>query len=332
MLQDAKAAGDLSKIVQVATRFFHTDAGYEAANHLAAFHFDRVEFALAVRWYGRLVAAQAPITKDPLWRMKAAFALHRGGRTDEAVELMKTLPSDVAAKLNLAGESIDPQTWLSHSGAIAVAQEPVLDDWPLFLGSPSRSGIVRGGEPLLLPRWSLPLTDTQSIRRQLDVLVQDLADQGRVGVPAWFPLMVDNKVIFRTMRGVQVVDARTGKSLWEAEERIAAEQLLSGEVSTGLHETRQRQVMWFRGGMVQEYGDNDDASQPLINLLYRNGAYGILSSDGDQLFVLEEQALATDPYASARMDNEGSESDPLRRDWSSNRIAAYDLATGRPLW
>ena len=81
--------------------------------------------------------------------------------------------------------------------------------------------------------------------------------------------------------------------------------------------------MFVQGGLVRTSGSSGSQvdQQPLTSLLYRDGLNGILSSDGERLFVIEDHALL--PTQVNR--NYGAwgcsvtRNDPYRRDWSSNR-------------
>src|SRR5262249_10282006 len=78
-LQEGIQTGNPDVIAEVATRYFDTEAGFEAANRLGSLHFDRGEFGMASRWFQELRAARAPLTQAPAWKLKAAVAAQRGG-------------------------------------------------------------------------------------------------------------------------------------------------------------------------------------------------------------------------------------------------------------
>ena len=142
-------------------------------------------------------------------------------------------------------------------------------------------------------------------------------------IPATVPLTVDGKVVYRTLRGVNVVDAETGELLWETREGISAEKLLTGQPPTNSY--RSRFVSRRMSPGTYTYGDQ----HPLTSLLFRNGNYGLISSDGRRLFVIESQALlpGVNSYSS-----DPERNDRYQRSWLTNKLAAYDLKTGRPLW
>lgn len=96
LLRDASAQSDFPTIREVAEKYFHTQAGYEAANRIAAYHLDHGEFAIAARWYRRLEGSDAEFVSDPLWRFKVGQTLQQTAFSDE----------DVAPWLNLTGDEL----------------------------------------------------------------------------------------------------------------------------------------------------------------------------------------------------------------------------------
>ncbi len=331
LLQEAQTQGEPRLLVEVASRFFHTEAGQQAANHLGSLHFDRGEFGMAALWFRQLLDSGAEVTHDPKWRLKAAFALHHAGNLAAGDQLLKELRSR-GSGYELGGVTINPGDWPAAAGPLAVARNTRLDDWPLLYGTPSRTGISEGGAPLLLPRWSAPSTYSRRILDTIGELIQDLADTGRATIPATFPLTVGGKVIFRTLRGVQVVEAQTGRLLWETREGISAERLLNGERPLGfaLPGFQQKAQLWPL--MRFPYSGSGAEQHPLTSLLFRDGTYGTLSSDGKRLFVIEEHAILSKRQPGYGWGFNANRDDHYRRDWSSNKLVSYDLATGRPHW
>jgi outer membrane protein assembly factor BamB len=335
-LSDAQTRGDIFVIAEIATRFFHTTAGQQAANLLGSYHFDRGEFERASHWFKQLMQVNAPLTKNRHWQVRGAFAFRRSGET-AAVERMLGEVASVGKTLDLGGVRLDPKVWLEKEAAPVTLITPRLTEWPMFMGTAGHTGSAVGGEPLLLPRWMSPTTHRRPLEERISILMQDLADQQRATLPAAFPLMIDGKVIFRTLRGVHVVDADSGKFLWETREGISAERLLSGEKPQ--QPQYSNQMMFAGGGMVWSSGSPVSSGlqvdqQPLTSLLYRDGLNGILSSDGERLFVIEDHAIL--PIVTSRnyspFGSSTTRNDPYRRDWSSNRISAYQLDSGRALW
>ncbi|MGE5193274.1 MAG: PQQ-binding-like beta-propeller repeat protein, partial [Deltaproteobacteria bacterium] len=234
------------------------------------------------------------------------------------------------------GKSHEPGRWLATAPRVAGPEGMTLSDWPVFFGTPRRTGVATGGEPLLLPRWRLAATDSHPVQAQIEHLIEDLADQGSPALPMLFPTMVGGKVVFRTLHGVQVVDAATGRPLWQTDEAQPLERLIAG--TNGQFEANLNggffpgMAMGARGFRIWNNGVYYNAQageySPLANLLYRNANFGIISSDGQQLFVVDDPMFLTNrqpgnPYGFEGAGNVAS---------APGRLTSYDLETGRPLW
>jgi outer membrane protein assembly factor BamB len=334
LFAEAQRTGDLAGFGRVAATYFHTEAGYDAANRLGSLHLDRGEFALAAHWFAVLWQARASVTRDPLWRAKAAFALKLAGQLELSHEVFD---EQAAASASLAGRSHESAKWLAAAPRVAGPGEATLSDWPVFFGTPRRTGVAAGGEPLLLPRWHLAATDSHPVQAQIEHLLEDLADQSSPALPMLFPTMVRGKVVFRTLHGVQVVDAETGKPLWQTDESQPLERLIAGTnsqfeatmnggVIPGMGMGARAMRIWNNGAFFN--GQTGEYS-PLANLLFRNANFGIVSSDGQQLFVVDDPMFLTNrqpgnPY--------GFEGTTGNLPGASGRLACYDLETGRPKW
>lgn len=327
LLEEAALTNEPRKYAEVAERFFYTNAGYVAANFLGSMHFDRQEFVLASRWFQELLDADAPISKDARWRLKAAVALREAGQTEQADALLSA-DGAVNGAPHIAEQ---PKDWLAKLDPLTSLTPPVLDDWPMLYGTATRTGISRGGEPLLLERWSHPTTLDRSVRERVDTLVQDLVEVDKAVIPAFYPLAVGGKAIFRTLRGVEVVDVDSGKSLWMTDPGVSAEILLSSRPARSTIYTRGIiRVARNRFGSSVNNGNADMNS--VTSLLFRNGTFGLVSSDGHQLFVLEDHAILPSQQPGYSSNYSPERNDPYRRSWSSNKLTSYDLETGRPLW
>ncbi len=335
LLNDALRSGDVEGFGRVATIYFHTDAGYEAANRLGSLHLDRGEFAVAARWFAALWQSHAGMTKDVLWRAKAAYALKQAGQAELSRQVFDDSLASATASTGLAGRSREPGKWLASAPRVAAADEPPLSDWPLFFGTPRRTGTTQGGEPLLLPRWRLATTDSHPVQSQIEHLLEDLADQSTTSLPMLFPTLVAGKIVFRTLHGVQVIDAATGRPLWQTDEPQSLERMLAGtagqfqtDVNGGFFPgiVMARAGRWNNGGF---FGGGNGEHSPLCNLLFRNANFGIVSSDGSRLFVVDDPQFLSNRQPA----------NPFGFDPSANslaiapgRLSAYDLETGHPLW
>jgi outer membrane protein assembly factor BamB len=325
MLNDALQEGDLPGVIRVATRFFHTEAGYQAADYLVTLHQDRAEFGIAAQWVTELSASKASFVQNPAWQLKAALTYRLAGHEELADSLLKSL-ADGGKGVRIAGDLVQPMEWLAQKPAAPQTAPTPLDDWPQLYGAADRTGHQSGGAPFLMPQWQIPYASNHFVRQRVEWLIQDLLDQERPVIPAAQPLAVNGKAVYRDLRGVRVVDLSTGQSLWESIEGISPERIISGH---GAEEDSSVQVV---GGMNDPFAGHQADYHPLTSLLLRDAAYQTLSSDGRQLFFLEDQAIMSRQQPGFHWGWEGEQADPYGFSWTTNRLSSYDLETGRPLW
>jgi outer membrane protein assembly factor BamB len=336
LLADAGRSGDPADFARLARTYFHTDAGYEAANRIGSLHLDRDEVSLAARWFAALWRARPALTQPPVWRAKAALVLTQAGQVELARTIFDVSANDApAAASALAGGSRTAVRWLASSPRLAELVEGPLTEWPMFFGTPRRTGVAAGGEPLLLPRWRVAMTDRQPVQAQIEHLLDDLVDQGSHPLPLVFPTMIGGKVVIRTFHGVQVVDAETGQPLWQTDELQPLEKLIAatgGQLESAyggqgfFPRPMMRGVRLANGGMSHGgLGEN----MPLCHLLFRNANFGLTSSDGHRLFVVDDPLFFTHRqpgYPANWVDASGTVGN------MATRLSVYDLETGRPLW
>lgn len=329
LLAEAGRRGDLAAYGRVAKGYFHTEAGYEAANRLGALHLDRGELALSASWFAALWRARAPLTEERLWRARALLVFKQAGQAELETEIAAAVAASGGAPIDVGGVRQDPAKWLAAIPAPKQPPETPLADWPVFFGTPRRTGTAAAGDPLLLPRWNLPLTASHTLRGQVEQLAEDLLDQGVFAPSALYPTMVAGKVIYRSLDGVQVVDAATGRLLWETEDRQESSRpFLLGASGRGANDPA-RMGEGFGWGNRMAYAPGAGEFSPLCNLLYRNASFGIVSSDGRQLFVVEDPMFLSGLQPGHMPQWDGMRVGAME---TGSRLASYDLETGRPLW
>lgn len=335
LLNEAVRSGNPAAYGHVAGTYFHTDAGYAAANHLGTLHLDRGEFALAAHWFAALWQAKAPVTREALWRTKAAYALKQAGETELSAKVLSDAPDVSQSRVSIGGAPRVATDWLGNVPKFVASLESSLAEWQMFYGNSRRSGIAVGGEPLLMPRWRQSITDSHSARTQIEYLLEDLGDQPGAHLPLLFPTLVAGKAIYRTLHGVVVADAQSGRILWETDEDASPEQLLTStrNVNTTAQGIQLPALMFnravrVRGGFTS-YSSGSAEHSPLCNLLYRNLNFGTVSSDGRQVFVLEDLLFMTNRQPGQNWGWDGSQDPPSV---GATKLTSYDLNTGRPLW
>ena len=198
---------------------------------------------------------------------------------------------------------------------------------PLLEGSLPPRATLRLGNAAR-PEPSRPSTDhadpnvsakvIQLRRAQLEGLVAReqlaLRDDVRIALPAAMPLIIGDTIVYRTIADVTAVQLRTGELLWRSS--------LTDSALTRLWNNR---TIETRGGEVRDVNEaiNVSLSAHVRRRLFRDAAAGLLSSDGQTVFALEE------------LDSSNSNANALRgmaEPAASNKLVAYDVAGGRMLW
>ncbi|MCY2962865.1 MAG: PQQ-binding-like beta-propeller repeat protein [Planctomycetota bacterium] len=328
LLNEAIRSGRPAGLGKVARGYFHTPAGYEAANRLGSYHLERGEYASAARWFQALWNSRPPLTEDPQWKLKAAYALKSAALGDSAQKLVDDVGTQRAV---VGGKPREAAPWWQASASPISLDSGPQSNWPVNYGTAARTGRQRGGSPLLLARWHHRLTDSEPVRDQITNLLEDLADSQSGPIPVINPILVDGLVAYRTLHGVQVVDVESGRPIWSSMEQQTLDRLLSGQqmAQPNFNGMMMRGGFfggWNGGGFGYNVGMGEGA--PLCHLLFRNANFGLLSSDGVRLFIVEDSQFLTNQQPGQTWFNPNADTGPS----IGTRLTAYDLRTGRPLW
>ncbi|MBL4885660.1 MAG: PQQ-binding-like beta-propeller repeat protein [Planctomycetaceae bacterium] len=338
MLDDAYGQSDFSGIRNVARRYFHTQAGYEAANHIASYHLDQGEFAVASQWYKRLDSTTAQFVSDPLWKLKVG-EVYRQCALGENESAPLTENQQKELQRRLPGHSIEEFRKQWHK--LSLAFNPPLTNWLFPGGSARRSAPVEGTAPLLLSDWQHKMAENSQIVRQINQLVEDLKISNIPAIPMMQPITIGDRVVIRTLDGLKAIDAQSGTVLWESREKVSPAMLLAGVPATSQNSSnfginfqiRRGIVGNANGAFINRYPGGQAEQRPVTNLLMRNSVHGTLSSEGKHVFVIERNAVLSRTQPGQYYSNFSlSRNDAYHRDWSSNRLTAYDLETGKLAW
>ncbi|HEX7448902.1 MAG TPA: PQQ-binding-like beta-propeller repeat protein, partial [Pirellulales bacterium] len=325
MLDAAIDKGDLSGVAEVARKYFHTRAGYEATYLLGAAQMQRGEPLAAALSLGRLHATAVAEQFDPSLSLNLALAWARAGRAEQAVGLLKSLNRRMPdATFRVAGGerkgfASDAQalSWLTE---VAPPGEVELDaaQWSMYRGSPSRNAPSAGSSPLLNRRWSVPVADHPRVEELLGKLAQDHLEQSSRLLPGLHPLAVRDYVFMRSLTGLVGVDFHTGKRIWVENEK-------------------EQQTNSLVDALAQPPGSRGSAA--LANWLERrvwdSAIYGTLASDGEMIYCIDEpdQGSFTDESAAIEQQMHRQmlfNPRPFTRSSAGqghNRLVAYEIAS-----
>ena len=327
MLGQAVASGEPTRLGDVSRLFFHTEAGYTATLLLGLHHLDHgrpLAGALTLQRLGR--AEQF----EPTLSLAAATCWLQAGMADKATEQLATLKETLSGEtITVAGKEVpwfeqtdEATDWLADLvGPRSSPTHATDDQWTMFCGVASRNAVSSGGAPLLNVRWRIPATDDPATEDMLNQIRQGYEERGVPAMVGLHPLVVDDVVLMRTVRNLLAVDLISGKRLWEVPVDDPVQASLpsrSGTVTINGFSTVRQPSSQLAAGLARRI--RDDAT------------FGTLSSDGRYVFSIEDLKM----NASTSTSNPGIFIGGINRTSTSsrphNRLAAFDIRTGKLKW
>ncbi|QDU28241.1 outer membrane biogenesis protein BamB [Anatilimnocola aggregata] len=287
-LNDALTARDLPGVAEVARRYVHTKAGYEAAFLLGRVEMDQGR-TLAAAMLLQPLCEQGPARDmlDPELSVLTATAWSHARRPDKARETLialRTRTPRVKVRL-MDGETPlfekddDALTWLDNVAGRGLAPAAIVaNQWITFRGDEARNAATAGGLPLVNSEWHYPTINEPDMHKRIAQIARGLQDRGDSLVPAIQPLAFattsrtgekTNYIVVRTPEHVRGISLKTGKVAWvhpwnDTPQTNAAKLSQGAQQQASARESQMRQRLW------------DD------NL------YGQMSSDGTQLYFVDD--------------------------------------------
>jgi len=324
MLDEGVETGSVPMIAEVARRFFHTEAGYEASYLLGLHHMDHGRPLVAALTLRRLRDESHQTDRfEPSLSLVMARCWLAAGMPEQARQTLDALrdayrgrPVTIEGReAALFGADDDALDWLLASLGpenASLAAEP--DDWTIHGGSPQRLAVSRGSRPLMNARWHIPATDYPAVEAMIDQIQQQQEEREAALLPGLHPLVIGNAVLMRTATNLLAVDLETGKRLWE----VPAEEPFEAAVDPLPNLPNRLQSNLDTGLLLRLWGD---------------AAFGTLSSDGRRVFAVEDLHLPM-PAVYARLPLiPGIRGRSQETSLTTNRLAAFDIRSeGKLQW
>jgi outer membrane protein assembly factor BamB len=303
LLAETRQEGDVHGVAEVARRYAHTAAGTEAVRLLAAYHLDRGS-ALAPCCFERLLDAPGR-EESPAVLFHAALAFRRAGDAARARGAWERVAALAPRGLRLGDRTVSLTELKRELDRAEVPAPRTPDDLPN-----------------LDTRWSCKTFDESSPRAAgwLQSAVQQEGGDGPV-LPGYVPVVVGERLVYRTYGGLHAVDALTGAEVWDAPSDWSLERLAA-----------HREHVGYLQSWVQAYLEVSP------HVVYENALLGTLSSDGARVYAVDD--LAVPPYRNYQRFGGRWHQDMPWPDFNAelndatahNRLLALDAATGKPAW
>jgi outer membrane protein assembly factor BamB len=346
LLEDAKKRTDLRTVAQVAWRYMHTKAGAEANEMLATHLLDRGDYHGAAIKFQRLLAMakgrSVPIDIANLTLFKAALAFRRAGDKQSADKAWNALQSKLPQSgLEIAGRSVPVERLEQALNKVVVQATVSQRDWGLVGGNVARDAQADGSTPLLDEVIKISTVD-DTFEEEKDAQKNPDTDtwlkmafeaQQRFNQPVlsgFQPVAADNKVIFRTYKGLVAVYVKDGVD--QSGERYKAGELawksdFKASLTAILKEPNYRQTL----NTWQTYYRTS-----LTNILYENSAAGTLSTIGGKVYAVDDMALPPHPFWMTQFGGWNPQQPPYPGDMKTlvlqNTLMAFDLTSGKLEW
>ena len=306
--REAQQSGDSSRLADVAVRYFFTPSGRAVLGELGTWHLDRGHARTAARYLDQALRHPLATTPaDPLLLLKTAAAWRQAGEPERAEEVAGQLTSAV---VTIGGTAVNPRDWWAgQRQRLAADQGAGGDEWRLERGHESRNRAAPGTWPALRPAWQRELVVSRELIPLIDESLRNFRRHGIVGLGSCLPLIVDGKIVTRSLQGIWALNSHTGENLWS----VPATHQLAGQGADN--------------NALQNPGFRDMVAEQLVRLVQSDTVYGTLASDGLRIFAVDD-ARTNDALARGEADR-GSFSETAIR---FNQLAAYQVSDGQALW
>ncbi len=287
-LERALEEGSFVKLNEVARRYFHTKAGYEATLLVGRTLLDQGRPLAAALTLKRIADSPAAVAQyDPEVSVLLATCWVHARMPEKAAEVLVALRGrNPQARVRLLDG--DEPLFTSDDQALAWLERIVgggrtplalaATQWIMFRGNESRNATTTGGVPLLNYRWSLPTVNEPSDELKVKSIGRSLRDSGQPNIVALQPLVVQDTVIYRAPDSSKLlgVDLKTGKRTW------VFPPFDDGPLAPS---TR-------NAPPVSRNGTINLRDQELRQRVWEDHAFGQISSDGRFAYVIDDLGYA----------------------------------------
>ena len=289
LLDQAIESRDQQQLRTVASRYFYTLPGYEAAMMVGHLELADGQPYSAASWLSRIVdTPEARQIHDPeasvLLATAALLANDRPRCRETLLALKERQPDEFLTidgkHVSLFRRGDDPLGWLEQViGSASLLPKRMADQLLTFKGGPARTGYRGVGVPLPYARWSHATARTPQQRSELKKVLEWLTDNDIPPVPALQPMVVGETVVMRTVDRMIGIDFRSGEMLWQ----------YPPEPSTAIPDKSrksQSQSAHVRRGAA------DLDTKRLAARLLSDSVYGQAASDGESIFIVPRPGVA----------------------------------------
>ena len=320
-LDAAVNAGSLEQLLVVSQKYYHTKAGYKAAFLSGIILLNDGNATAAMTTFDNLAKApNASRTFEPafsvMWLNSIILSGNEPFRREQVVQLRQRLSR---VDWSIEGKEITGFDSLEalEKNLLAFSVKRAANNCPY----PS-------AEPYALPRWSVPMY-SNPVSKALLKAFNDRTSQNPVysnfynaNLCVFEPAVKGNTVFVRTLFGLSAVDIQTGKLLWNSSADFFSEIQRKWDKCAGDAERRNvGNFLFYAIGVRLKY----------------DFTYGAVRADNNQVYVIED--IWKDNFSKGLSASNSSVGNGIiivggasQQEFTTNRLAAYDIKTGKLNW
>lgn len=315
------------------TRYGKTTAGLSAIQLEALRAYDDGRFLDAARLWDNTGTTEVP-TEHVL---QQALAWWSAQQPSKAISVLASLNARNSAtvvlgdmELAIPTDPADQVRWLTELTAGTPPKVLPRHDWLAFRGTPTRNGIAFPAGPIGPQAWTQPLDSGYTAwyesefgkpgnladwRTELQELIEEYQVEDQLLMPGSHPLVVNNTAIVRTPFHLEAYDLHSGELRWRS---LLSERALAAALRPLSISDVDEELILQRRGAAREY---------LEELLFRDQSSGLMSSDGQRVYAVQQP-----PYLSQEAQVSVMFGGVEAAISMTNHLAAYDVEGGRLEW
>jgi outer membrane protein assembly factor BamB/tetratricopeptide (TPR) repeat protein len=320
LLRSARAQGDAGLLQEVVRRYFHTEAGAEAADSLAGLWLDRGQVFEAARLFERMLARPDADKLSPQTLFRAVTVFHMVGDRANEDAIWKRLAVKVPDGIELGGQRVALDALRTELGKMPGA--PVPGDWPVYRGQADRSTRGDGDVPILEPTWKAGTISSPAAKELIEQGMRTLERTNRPLLPSAYPIATRGRLVYRSHAGIHAVETATGTEVWMRPSPVSVDAIArdSGRLVT------------IRS-WLQMYQANTGNALEANHLPLEHSTGGVISTDGQRVYAVEDLPIPPPPDYLVQLQAGGIPRFGPLIDWMfSSRLRALDLDTGAIAW
>ena len=271
LLRRGQSKRNSAVIADVARRFFHTRAGFEAVSWQASWLFDHGEVAAAAACYRRLLDSRVHRDRwNDALRLRAALVLQWAHESERSAQLLAGISAE---RVVVGGRNVVPEQWLQEQGTAQLI-EPRITDWLLPLGTARHFGVAAASTPFSRPHWKYPLMspsdpDSAAFAENLQEWEREQESKSSPLAAGHFAISLGSRVFVRDLRGVSALDSATGEVAWRYLSPASVWDLVEGEA------------------LAESKRLTRDRASLLGEAYHGNSRQGLLTCDGNRVYAVE---------------------------------------------